>query len=72
MNWVKRQNKKPNKRLNKLSDDEEVNRVLPTTCSDTSPPLEDTPYCTVLREITQHAFSEEMENYHAHTIIGIG
>lgn len=29
MNWVKRQNKKPNKCLNKLSDDEEVNRVLP-------------------------------------------
>lgn len=28
MNWVKRQNKKPNKRLNKLSDDEEVNWVL--------------------------------------------
>lgn len=27
MNWVKRQNKKPNKCLNKLSDDEEVSRA---------------------------------------------
>lgn len=27
MNWVKRQNKKPNKCLNKLSDDEEVSWV---------------------------------------------
>lgn len=44
MNWVKRQNKKPNKRLNKLSDDEEVNWVLPTTCSDISPELQTTSY----------------------------
>lgn len=30
MNWVKRQNKTPNKCLNKLSDEKEVNWVLPT------------------------------------------